>query len=273
MLVKFTKYKYVENFRSGNLHMNSLSYFWNHGTEEQKDVFEGGILSISPQAFSGVFPEDFLESQIRDFYFQAVGYEYCHVFCMAKIGFTPLINAKAGSLTDVSIPPDMEALGKYAIIIDDEAEFLRRINRAIGNEKYLCGPVNYHPSVLNGERSEHQHNILLKIKQTFDINMIPGHHLKLDAFDKAERYRGQSEWRFCLYDGKKSTSAIDFDIGDLHDITHVVKTKCLIYEIRQLYQDSCKFQPDIYYGNASRKELRDLFYKLGDNQAWLLSTI
>lgn len=253
--------------------MNSLSYFWNNGSEEQKDILEGMILSTSPQNFSDILPNEFMDIQLTDICFRAVGYAYCHVLCMARIEFKPIMKTQSGTLVDISTPPDMEALGEYAIIINNEAELLRRINQAAGNNKYLCGPVNYHPPMLNGERMEKRHHIVLKSDKTFDIGKIPGNHLRLDAFDKSERYRGQNEWRLCLYDGKKSEKAIDLDIGDLHDISHVVKTRNLESELRKLSKNISRYQQDLYYGNANRRELRELLYKLGDNQAWAFSTI
>lgn len=41
-LIKFFgKRNYAEQFLQGELYMNSLSYFWDNGFEEQKDLFEG----------------------------------------------------------------------------------------------------------------------------------------------------------------------------------------------------------------------------------------
>ena len=48
-LIKFfAEKKYLDEFISGQLYMNTLDYFWKNGFEEQKDIFEGVVLNCTP---------------------------------------------------------------------------------------------------------------------------------------------------------------------------------------------------------------------------------
>ena len=48
--------------------MNTLSYFWNNGFEEQKDIFEGVVCTVPVKDFKG-FPTDFQAAQASDYHF------------------------------------------------------------------------------------------------------------------------------------------------------------------------------------------------------------
>lgn len=274
VLAKFTsKQKYANSFRRGKLHMNALSYFWNNGEGDQKDVLEGVIASISPQKI-GFLPADFATCQLTDIRFQAVGYAYCNVFCMSRFDIIPLTTLPGGTAVNITTPANMKDFGDYVVIVDDEAEYLRRIHAAAKNYQYLCGNVSYHNPTLNGTPMEQRPHILLKADATFDIRKIEGIKKKWDAFDKSSRYRGENEWRLCLYRGVTSTEPFELDIGDIRDITHMIKTRELEKEIYKLKTNPKFFQStETYYGNVSRKDLRELFYELGDYRAWMFSTI
>lgn len=266
-----SKKEYADDFQQGRLYMNSLSYFWNHGFSAQKDIMEGVLLSVPPETFS--FPLDFVRGQLTDLLFQAVGYGFCNVFCMSAVGLSVLRDTFRGALVKVETPSNMHEFGKYAVIVTDTSEFLRRINRAAKGCKYLCGKVNYSPATLRGQRMDHRHHIIFKSESTFDISEIGGIKKRWDSFDKNEKYSGQMEWRLCIYRGEKSTSPFCLDIGDISDITRRVETKALREEIDRLLPElKISGMEDIFYGNVSRRELRELFYRLGDNRAWMLST-
>lgn len=270
-LVKFTDY--ADSFINGCLYMNTLHYFWNNGFQEQKDIYEGIIGSITPEQAIG-FDQDFLNVQGRDLQFQAVGYSYCNVFCMSIIDFIKPADFKNNSSIQAVYPPNMNEFGKYAVIIDDENEFLRRVNAASKNYNYLCGRVNYHTPLLNGKINPLKHSITLRTDESY--NFLDYYHQakKYDAFDKSSFYKLQNEWRICLYRGLKSTEHFCLEIGGIKDIAHVIETKDFIKHIPTLIKNP-KIQKSVesYYGNTDRHKLRDMFYELGDNEAWGISTI
>lgn len=273
VLIKFTSKKFAESFQSGNLYMNSLNYFWNNGFDGQKDILEGVISSTNPQNITEL-PSDFKDIIQSDVLYQAVGFSFCHVFCMACIDLIPLMHISSGLIIDMHTPSNMQEFGEYAVIIDDETEFLKRINRAFKNQKYLCGRVNYHSPTLNNQKIDIGHHLILKREDAINIPNISGKVHQYDAFDKFDKYKSQNEWRICLYDGKPTEEAIQPEIGDIHDISHIVKASDIETEIYKLkYNKNLYSTSEEYYGNINRKELRKLFYELGNNQAWQIFTI
>lgn len=274
ILAKFTsKQKYANSFRRGLLHMNTLSYFWNNGYEDQKDIMEGVILSTPPQNVD-FLPTDFANHQLADVQFRAVGYEFCNVFCMARFEIIPITSVPGGRLVNIRTPANMKDFGDYVVIIDDEAEYLKRIHMTAKKYQYIYGNVCYHNPSLNGTLMERKHHVLLKTDNTFDVRKLDGAKWKRDAFDKSARYRGQNEWRLCLYRGVKSVEPFDLDIGDIRDITHMIKAKDLDQEINKLKSNPKFFQStETYCGNVRRNDLRESFYKLGDYEAWVFLTI
>lgn len=266
-LVKFTNH--AESFQNGCLYMNTMDYFWNNGFDEQKDILEGVIYSVSPKNTTG-FDEEFLNVQASDFKIQAAGYAYCNIFCMSIIELLMLNN---GNLIH-TFSQEMQKFGEKAVIIDNESEYLRRINKAAKDMKYLCGRVNYHKPYLEGNESHPKHTVELKTTEKFDFSSIISNGRKYDAFDKNYKYRAQNEWRLCLYRGERTTDAYPFNIGDLHDITHVVDTKDFLKHFLKEAQKHTLEKGNIcYYGNTNRSDLRNMFYELEDNKAWMISTI
>lgn len=263
----------ADSFRKGLLYMNTLHYFWNNGFEDQRDIMEGVILSSSPQDID-FLPADFIAHQLTDIQFRAVGYAYCNVFCMSRFEIVPLMPVQSGSAVDIQTPTNMKDFGEYVVIVDDEEEYLKRINAAAKNYLYLCGNVHYHNPTLNGTPMGKRHHALLQSENVFDIRKLNGAKTQFDAFDKNIRYSGQNEWRLCLYHGIRSTEHLKLEIGDIRDITHLIKAEDLEKEIYKLVYNPKFFQStEMYYGNVSREDLRELFYKLGDYRAWMFATI
>lgn len=273
-LVKFTTREFAEAFQSGFLYMNSLGYFSKKGFVGQKDIMEGVVFSTSSSNLS-MFPKDFIKFQATDVFFQSVGFSFCHVFCMSCIDLVPVMDTPLGTMVDIRTPLNMEEFGKYAVIIDDEAEFLRRISKSFKSQKYLCRRVDYHPPTFNGQEIQiNRPNIVVKSDQTFDISDVVKRYRQYDAFDKFEKFRNQNEWRLCLYDGNANVEAIEPNIGDIHDISHVIKASNLEKELDNFkYNKKMLNSSEQNYGNSSRRELRELFNQLGNNKAWLLFTI
>lgn len=276
LLIKFTpKLDYARSFQQGKLYMNTLNYFWTNGFEEQRDVLEGVAAKTSPDNLD-FLPEDLRSVQYTDIQIQAVGYRYCNVFCMHRIDLKPLGKSPLGTEIAYETASNIEKFGAYAVIVDDEAELLRRINRAANEQqfKYLCGKVNYHKPILNKKPVTSKPNIILKCDETVDMGLFGTEGRYRDSFDKYDKYSWQNEWRLTLYRGVSDINAYQFNIGDLSDITHIVKTKNLEKKLHKEIQNPKLFNSnESYYGNASRKELYGLFAALGDNQAWLIISV
>lgn len=109
-LVKVTSEEsYAEDFRKGKLYMNELRYFTKCEKKELEDKLEGRATSIKCKNIR----VDLIDSM-----------ELCRpVFCMYG-----LYDTKFGNTQFVSICKKMEYFGKYAVIITNVSEFLRRID-------------------------------------------------------------------------------------------------------------------------------------------------
>lgn len=269
----FSEKKYLEEFVSGQLYMNTLDYFWNNGFEEQKDIFEGVVCTVPVRDFNA-FPMGFQSIQACDYRFRAEGYKYCNVLCFYKMNFS--IN---GPFVNCEYDANMEKFGKYVAFIANEREFLRRVETAAKNEKFqvLCGDVRYHKQMLNGQPGHQGNQMYLSIKDryfTIEELQSRGYSIKQrDCFDKGDQYQTQNEWRVALYRGEKSTAAYKLNVGDLSDIVHWFPIEKFQSEIPKNVNRYGLSDFEGWYGNVSRKEMREAFYELGDRKTAMFSTV
>ncbi len=298
ILLKFiSKKEYLKDFLDGKLYMNSLYYFWNQGAldeakkkrvqdlknnpqldpEEyavqitggpgvgQIDLFEGAVNTVASNDTN--LPSYIKNHMFMDMFYRSVGMGYCNVLCFHKLDYELACN---GMVYEYYLG-NMKEFGEYAVIIDEKAEFLRRVNRAVEKQgfMYLCGTVNYKKPKLNGKNVKEGHNIVLKCHEKADIQGGVG-----DAFVKIDKYAYQREWRIALYRGIKDTKAYTLEIGDTRDIVHWVRSENIEAEIEEMFQRKVvKHTDDCWYGNVDRKELRKLFYQLGDNKAEMMMVV
>ena len=269
----FSQRSFLDMFVSGKLYMNTLNYFWNNGFEEQKDIFEGVVCTVPVKDFKGI-PTDFQAVQASDYHFRAEGYKFCNVLCFYKINFT-----QEGRLLHCELNKSMAQFGEYVAIITNEREFLRRVEAAVRKRNYevLCGDVHYHPQMLNGRQSKEGPRIYLGMEdQFFEIKELQNRGFnirKRDCFDKGMEYHDQNEWRVALYRGKQITDAYELNVGNLSDIVLC----CPVKDI-QKGLDECISRYGVsdvrgWHGTIDRRNMRELFYKLGDNKTRMFSVI
>lgn len=274
ILIKFFSQKsYLREFVSGKLYMNSLDYFWNNGFYEQKDIFEGVVCTVPVKDFNEM-PLDFQAVQASDYHFRADGYRFCNVLCFYKVGLTQI-----GKIFRYNLNPAMSQFGDYVAIITNEAEFLKRIETAVRNTNYqvLCGDVHYHPQMINGIQSNPGPCMYLEAKEEkFTIEELQGKGFgirKRDCFDKDSRYMNQREWRIALYRGHKCADAYELDVGNLSDIIRCCNAANIQNDIDNCLRLHMYSNIEGWYGTASRSEMRELFYHLGNNKTTLFSVI
>lgn len=273
-LIKFISRKeYVDDFLAGRLYMNSLDFFWNNGFDDQKDIFEGIICTVPVQDMT-FLPIDFQSVQATDCRFRAEGYKYCNILCFYKQEFY-----SDGPFIHFDYNTKMTEFGEYAVIIKNKQELLRRVDKAIkANEyKYLCGSVCYHKQKLNGKESKEGNRLHLKVSDRyFEIDELIrlGYRItKRDCFDKDISYKVQNEWRISVYRGIKETNPFVLDIGRISDIVKVVPSAMLENELKKNISLYISNTQDCYYGNIDKREMRELFYQLGDNKTSLFASI
>lgn len=294
VLLKFISQKpFVEDFLNGSLYMNSLYYFWNEYplreaamnrnkiikehpdidpdtvtvpidyklSPAQADMFEGTIGFDTSQFFKG----DFGEHMLSDAIMRAVGFQYCDTLCFYRLDYR-----QDGIFLKYSVP-NMNDFGDYVAIIKDKNELLRRVNAAAEREKidYLCGDVYYRPLKLEGNNTDvsQRNHIVIKCDSQFDMADF-NLGSRRDCFVKMDHYSWQKEWRIAAYRGVKDTEPYRLEVGDIRDIVECVQAGDLPATLdRMIVNGQIKNSDDGFYGNISRHDLKEKFYKLGDNKA------
>ncbi len=295
----FEKKAYQEDFVAGNWYLSSLSAFTKtypeRGLKEaakqgnklaedilkkqhnnsQRDVLEGTIASVTPDQIPEL-SKDFRNVMCTDIMIRAKGYDYCNLMCFCKMEYHQRLT-NSGLTFDLTIP-DMHNFGDYAVIITDPDELIRRIDMAIKNTdyQYVCGTVNYHSLTFNEENAEKKNTMTLAMHDPIDIENIlkRSRRIDYDAFDKCDVYKEQNEWRIAVNTKLISEEPIRLSVGDLSDIVVSVKRNDLPTKMRKLITKfKIRSVRDGYYGNIDRLQMRDEFYRLGNNKGFLVSTI
>lgn len=275
----FSNKEYRDQFVAGKLYMNTLDYFWNNGFDDQKDLFEGVVCTVPVKEF-GAFPTVFQSAQATDFRFRAEGYKYCNVCCFSRIDYVSSPAGSLGHLISYNYNPKMTEFGSYAVLIKNEDKFINRVRDAANSKgyKYLCGNVNYKKLMKDGRLTKEGPLTYWAAKDKyFTIQELENRGIKIkrrDCFDKSVNYEAQKEWRIALYRGIKDTKAYTLDIGDLSDIV----TSFDASELTKVLEHNMNCGNPIsefegWRGNTDRKEMRELFYKLGDNKTIMFATI
>ena len=273
-LLKFmSKKEYAEAFMDGDFYMNSLYYFWNEYMPEdptkhlqssltggQGDSLEGTVSTGNDLDVS----LDFYDRTISDTIYRSVGYKYCNVLCFYKLYI--MINNCFLSYDY----PDMGEFGDYVIIVKDPSELIRRFGVSVEQDgyHYLCGSVRYRPLKRGVERSpvSEIHHLLLKAARKYNMEDLNLRSYR-DCFIKMDDLSYQNEWRIALYRGEKNTDAYQLKIGSIRDIATYVKRDELGWMIEDLFHKE-DIKPGVvgFEGNVSRRDMKRMFYKLGDNK-------
>ena len=283
ILLKFiSKEKYLQEFLTGSLYMNSLYYFWNEFMLEevkngkriplaelaknekygQLDLFEGTVGTIEANSAS-----DIEKHIVSDICARAVGFGYCNILSFYRLDIIPSDFYVSYNLNNLS------SLGDFVAIIKDKDELVKRITIAAEKEcyKFICGDVSYRQAMKNGVPIDKRNAIICKSADKIDIRNSSQHR---DIFTKMDKYAYQNEWRLALYRGVKETKPYRLEVGNLEDIVEWCRIEDTTKKIDDcLLNQKIKYTQNNWYGNISRKEMKGLFYKLGDYKAELLLEI
>lgn len=226
------------------------------------DMMEGTIATAD--GFEIGFEKEVVDVQPSDVLLRAVGYQYCNLCCFYRYDI--------GS-QNAGVSNEIKGFGKYVAIIKNEQEFINRIATAVRalNFNFVCGNVEYQPTQKLGKAVNIGHHILLKaenIRIDITSNAYKDKILsKRDSFCKNIKYKDQAEWRIALYRGEQSTDAYRLEIGELSDLVTWVTVdrmdKLFFRKIEKKYGAVNRG----YCGTVSREELREMFYKQGNNEA------
>ena len=306
ILAKFFSNKYYrDQFISGSLYLSSLTEYTcvkserylqdlaNHGDKkaqaeldklrnsEQRDVFEETVATI-PKSFCissniSLIPEYLSEYALCDERIRAKGYDFCNVQCFSMLDCRYEIG-KYGCQRGIDIP-NMDAFGKYAIIILNPEKFVKKVIDAAEKSGYdvLTGPITYHPlkkddrTIVGGRFIHFQREDSVffgdALNVTSDIQ-------KYDAFDKWDKYGYQQEWRIVINKHTAEDKPIRLEIGDTSDI--VIKSDAREFESRitkLLQKHRIRNEVTGFVGNVDREKMRNDFYILGNKEGYILTTM
>lgn len=238
-------------------------------SEGQKDLYEGTATICRLDKFG--ISESFKDYLFCNPVLRAEGYRYCNVACFYRLDCAMSKLPNQQLMVSYDIPQIMNEFGKYVVAILNEHEFIKRIGKAADalGYKFLCGNVQYHDLKIGNKTVVSGHRAILEGQEKISLN---GEDVQIleqrDCFDKMANYQKQKEWRIALYRGERSTDAYVLKVGNLRDIVQKFSFENLSYTIDASIRKNpgCLVanRMNNWYGNTTRKELSDHFYKLGD---------
>ena len=211
MIFFFVKFfddeKYVNDFISGKLFANRLSYFKNIEKDEyvsRGDRHEGVVNWLQPDRVRlAIDGQDITGDLAGPVGVQMNWLGHLNVFCIyaAHSGdFRGLSSENIGDFKkQLMISEDCLKLGKYAVVITNVSKFIGRIETAAKARSYrVCrGLVEYYnPETFHGSFSG-----------------------KEAIFMKRDEYSYQKEYRLAIDTGVQGNNPIILDIGDITDIS------------------------------------------------------
>ena len=209
-LVKFfEKEHYASDFVGGKMYSNTLGYAKKREDEDRSgraDRDEGTTAWLQPGQvdlkLSGIDLSDALAEPLQ---IQMNWLDGLHIYCMSA-GHTGSLDKTNLSTLDIEylrqkllIPEDCLDLGEFAVVIHNVTEFFRRMDVAVkaNNWPYARGLVGYYnPATFHG-----------------DFHGIEA------AFRKQNQFDHQREYRFVFDVGSTGNAHLEFEIGDISDIT------------------------------------------------------
>ena len=153
-------------------------------------------------------------------FFKSGIFDNLNIFCMSLFHASPRDHrSKRGILDEVvrqinDSLPVCGAMGKHAVVVLDQTEFLARVRNAARKHGYedRRGPVEYYDTYPSDAALHF-----------FTSGRIQWYH----AFLKPRRYEKQREYRFAFNTNTVGDDPLELDVGRLDDITLVVDTHSL----------------------------------------------
>ena len=205
-LVKvFDKEEHAEAFRRGTLYCQKLRDFQTYEDKEsprydssEGTVFhragsEGVALRINDHKVEGIQSYSFLSNEVLD----------THVFCMYAVHTTADVDNPPFDTSllrkDLTMPPNPDAYGEFAVAVLNTTEFLKRIERAAAAKG--CKPSRG----LIGYYDPEKHSVAAPPERAY--------------FIKPREFADEREYRMVFPGMAFPEDAPLLEVGDLRDIT------------------------------------------------------
>ena len=215
LLVKFfNEVSHAADFVNGKIWLNPLSYFKALETNDDSgraDRHEGTIAWLQPDqgrlVIDGI---DITEDLAGPIEMQKNWLNSLYVYCLhavhsGNIALDKLTNDNIECLrSEFKIPDACLSFGKYAVVVKDVPEFVRRIEAVIYAENYRWKR---------------------RLVRYYDPDSFHGHFNDMESiFRKQIKYSYQREYRFAIDSGLTSDCPLILDIGDIKDIAELVNS-------------------------------------------------
>ena len=206
-IVKFQNKEIIEKIQSGKMYLKNLEWFREKerqtGDMTIGDLLEG-MLHIS-EGYMQIYDSDGKVIECVPLTDSAITTSFSNAFVFCATNIFPDEN---GHVFADNQKPVFKEFGDTALVIENKGEFIKRIYKAakeLGYEVFY-GVVNYY------NKDEDNANM--------HISLLHGMHNI--AFWKRDTYKVQQEFRIVLWKKDANKDYIEFDIGDISDISKVI---------------------------------------------------
>lgn len=206
-IVKFQNKEIIEKIQSGKMYLKNLEWFREKerqtGDMTIGDLLEG-MLHIS-EGYMQIYDSDGKVIECVPLTDSAITTSFSNAFVFCATNIFP---DESGHVFADNQKPVFKEFGDTALVIENKGEFIKRIYKAakeLGYEVFY-GVVNYY------NKDEDNANM--------HISLLHGMHNI--AFWKRDTYKVQQEFRIVLWKKDANKDYIEFDIGDISDISKVI---------------------------------------------------
>ena len=206
-IVKFQNKEIIEKIQSGKMYLKNLEWFREKerqtGDMTIGDLLEG-MLHIS-EGYIQIYDSDGKVIECVPLTDSAITTSFSNAFVFCATNIFP---DESGHVFADNQKPVFKEFGDTALVIENKGEFIKRIYKAakeLGYEVFYS-VVNYY------NKDEDNANML--------ISLLHGMHNI--AFWKRDTYKVQQEFRIVLWRKDANKDYIEFDIGDISDISKVI---------------------------------------------------
>lgn len=206
-IVKFQNKEIIEKIQSGKMYLKNFEWFREKerqtGDMTIGDLLEG-MLHIS-EGYMQIYDSDGKVIECVPLTDSAITTSFSNAFVFCATNIFP---DESGHVFADNQKPVFKEFGDTALVIENKGEFIKRIYKAakeLGYEVFY-GVVNYY------NKDEDNANM--------HISLLHGMHNI--AFWKRDTYKVQQEFRIVLWKKDANKDYIEFDIGDISDISKVI---------------------------------------------------
>lgn len=220
-LFKIMDKRYVEDFRSGTLYMNTIRFFHDRFRDQViGDAMEGSFIARDKSVLSKYDPE-FLKYLHPTVLFEDDNYASTHIFCMYSVQVDHrrrwVLRPKEELLKFCNSEADNAEM--VAVRVVDTGRFINLVSASL-KRLVKTGDCNY---------AEMGH---MKYTNSWPVGRD---HSGKNGYVKDHKYGYQQEWRIHASFIPKPCGPTKLYVGSLHEITEVADLADFVLDVGKLY--------------------------------------